>query len=82
MVEWEDIAPYKQVDLSSNPLFSRAGRADKKTVWEPCRSCADTLPLDYDRCVKEKNRKKSGRSSAMLRTLPALQFLGSGSSAL
>ena len=27
-------------------------------MWEPYRSCADTLPLDYDRCVKEENRKK------------------------
>ena len=44
--------------MSSNPSFSRAGRADTKTVWERYRSCAYTLPLDYDRCVKEKNRKK------------------------
>ena len=44
--------------LSSNPPFSRAGRADTQTVWEPYRSCTDTLPLDYDRCVKEKIRKK------------------------
>ena len=44
--------------LSSNPSFSRAGRADTKTVWEPYRSCADTLLLDYDRCAKEKSRKK------------------------
>ena len=60
--------------LSSNPSFSRAGRADTKTVWEPYRSSADTLPLDYDRCVKEKNRKKSGRSSVVLRTLPVLNY--------
>ena len=44
--------------LSSNPPFSRAGRADTQTVWEPYRSCTDTLPLDYDRCAKEKIRKK------------------------
>ena len=44
--------------LSSNPSFSRAGRADTQTVWEPYRSCTDTLPLDYDRCAKEKIRKK------------------------
>ena len=60
--------------LSSNPSFSRAGRADTQTVWEPYRSCTDTLPLDYDRCVKEKIRKKSGRSSVVLRTLPVLQW--------
>ena len=53
-----------------------AGRADTKTVWEPYRSCADTLPLDHDRCAKEKNRKKkSGRSSVVLRTLSVLQYL-------
>ena len=46
--------------LSSNPSFSRAGRADIQTVWEPHRSCTDTLPLDYDRCAKEKIRKKEG----------------------
>ena len=44
--------------LSSNPSFSRAGRADTQTVWEPYRSCTDTLPLDYYRCAKEKIRKK------------------------
>ena len=44
--------------LSSNPSLSRAGQADIQTVWGPYRSCTDTLPLDYDRCVKEKNRKK------------------------
>ena len=43
--------------LSSNDR-NRAGRADTKTVWEPYRSFADTLPLDYDRCAKEKSRKK------------------------
>ena len=58
---------------SSIPSFSRAGRADTKTVWEPYRSCTGTLPLDYDRCVKEKDRKKSERSSVVLRTLPVLQ---------
>ena len=63
-------------------VSARAGRADTETVWEPYRSCTDTLPLDYDRCVKEKNRKKSGRSSVVLRTLSVLQFLGSRSSAL
>ena len=43
------------------------------TMWEPYRSCADTLHLDYDRCAKEKNRKKkSGRSSVVLRTLSVL----------
>ena len=68
--------------LCSNPSFPRAGRADTQTVWEPYRSCTDTLPLDYDRCVKEKIRRKSGRSSVVLRTLPVLQFLGSGSSVL
>ena len=35
-----------------------SGRADTQTVWEPYRSCTDTLPLDYVRCVKEKIRKK------------------------
>ena len=58
MVEEEETAPYIHMALSSNPSFSRAGRADVKTVWEPYRSCTDTLPLDYDRCVKEKNSKK------------------------
>ena len=27
-------------------------------MWEPYRFCADTLPLDYDRCAKERSRKK------------------------
>ena len=62
--------------LSSNPPFSRASRANTQTVWEPYRSCTDTLPLDYDRCAKVKIRKKkkSGRSSVVLRTLPVLQY--------
>ena len=47
-------AEYIHMALSSNPSFSRAGRADTKTVWEPYRSCTNTPPLDYDRCVKEK----------------------------
>ena len=59
MVEWEETASYTHMVLSSNPSFSRAGRAATKTVWEPYRSCTGTLPLDYDRCVKEKNRKKN-----------------------
>ena len=65
-------------------VSARAGRADTETVWEPYRSCADTLPLDYDRCTKEKSHKKKkiGRSSVVLRTLSVLQFLGSGSSVL
>ena len=58
--------------LSPNPPFSRAGRADTQTVWEPYRSCTNTLPLDYDRCAKEKIRYKSGRGSVVLRTLPVL----------
>ena len=58
VVEWEETAPYTHIALSSNPSFSRADRADTKTVWELYRSCTDTLPLDYDRCVKEKIRKK------------------------
>ena len=58
MVEWEETASYIHIALSPNPSFSRAGWADTKTVWEPYRSCTNTLPLDYDRCVKEKNRKK------------------------
>ena len=37
------------------PLFYEFLRADTQTVWVPYRSCTDTLPLDYDRCVKEKN---------------------------
>ena len=49
--------------------FSRAGQADTKTVWEPYRSCTDALPLDCDRCVREKNREKS---SVVIRTLPVL----------
>ena len=52
------------------------------TVWEPYISCTDTLPLDYDSCAKGKVREKSGRSSVVLRTLPVLQFRGSGSSVL
>ena len=31
--------------LSSSAPLSRAGRADTQTVWEPYRSCTDTLPL-------------------------------------
>ena len=75
-------AVYTHMALSLNPSFSRAGREDTIMVWEPYRSCSDTLPLDYDRCVKEKYRRKSGRSSVVLHTLPVLQFLGSGSSVL
>ena len=80
MVEWEKTASYIDMALSSNPSFSRAGQADTKMVWVSYRSCTDTLPLDHDQDVKEKNRKNSGRSSVVLRTLPVLQFLGSGSS--
>ena len=72
MVEWEETARYIHMAQSLNPSFSRAGWADTKTVWEPYRSCTDTLPLDCDRCVREKNREKSGRSSVVLRTLPVL----------
>ena len=61
---------------SSNPLFSRACQAVTKTVWGPYRPRTNTLPLDYDRCVKEKNRKKSGWKSVVLRTLPVLQLFG------
>ena len=68
--------------LSSIPPFARASRADTRTVRELYRFCTDTHPLDYDRCVKEKIVKKSGWSSVVLRTLPVLQFLGSGSSVL
>ena len=38
--------------------FSRAGQADTKTVWEPYRSCTDTLTLDHNRDEKEENRKE------------------------
>ena len=55
-LEWEETATY--LTLSSNPSFSRAGRADTKTVWEPYRSCTDTLPLDHNRDEKKKNREK------------------------
>ena len=60
MVEWEETALYIDMALSSNPSFSRADRADTKTVLEPYRSCTDTLPLDHDRDVGEKNRKRKG----------------------
>ena len=61
-------------------FLERVGQT-QQTVWESYRSCADTLPLDYDRCAIEKDRtKKSGRSSVVLRPLSVLQFLGSGSS--
>ena len=39
-------------------LIFSSGSARHKLVWELYRSCTDTLPLDHDRDVKEKNRKK------------------------
>ena len=58
MVQWEETASYVHMALSSNPSFSRAGQADTKTVWEPYRSCTDTLTLDHNRDEKEENRKE------------------------
>ena len=76
----------------SHTVCVSARPAREKEGFELRAMCMDTagsptqpykiLPLDYDRCAKEKIRKKSGRSSVVLRTLPVLHFLGSGSSVL
>ena len=40
-------------------LPTRVAWADTKTVWEPYRSCTDTLPLDHNRDRKNENLKKN-----------------------
>ena len=39
-------------------LIFSSGSCRHNTVWEPYRSCTDTLTLDHNRDEKEKNRKK------------------------
>ena len=52
-------------------IFSSGSGRHKNGVGTVAPTPSPSIP-DYDRCVKEKNRKKSGRS-IVLRTLPVLQ---------
>ena len=56
-----------------NPhFFERVGQTQKRCGNGTVAPTPSPSIPDYDRCVKEKNRKKSGRS-IVLRTLPVLQ---------
>ena len=45
-------------DPEFESLIFSSGSCRHNTVWEPYRSCTDTLTLDHNRDEKEKNRKK------------------------